>query len=93
METYSHSTTYEDREALKKAAWSGKHPNLHVIAIAHWMRCDAGVSIGDYISQWAAARPDGEASDLKQLYPLHGPRKIADDRSDWGSFDDYQADS
>jgi hypothetical protein len=85
METAeSHQNAYEQREALKKVSRAANHQMG--IVLAHWDRCAEIVSLSDYASQWAAARPDEEVAELKLIYPLRGPRMIADNCSDWNSY-------
>ncbi|MBB5320440.1 hypothetical protein [Marinobacter oulmenensis] len=80
--------TYQEREELKRFAAYGQCLHETVTMIAHWMRQDKPVPFSDYASNWAAAEQRKDVSAMREQWPLKGPRRIADNCSDWDSFND-----
>ena len=78
--------TYQEREDLKIFAASGKCLNETIAMIAHWMRQADPVPFSDYASNWAAAENRVDVSAMREQWPLRGPRRIADNCSDWNSY-------
>lgn len=80
--------TDEERATVKRLAY--ERPDVTqdlLVCIVQWQgHRRTRVPFTEYVSQWAAARRDGEAMALKELYPLKGLRRIADDASDWDSY-------
>ncbi|MDV7210483.1 hypothetical protein [Azotobacter beijerinckii] len=78
--------TYAEREQLKQFAGEGKNLHETLTMIAHWMRQAEAVPFSDYAANWAAAEQRKDVEAMRQQWPLTGPRMIADNCSDWGSF-------
>lgn len=78
---------YHEREYLK---WHRCGDQAHevVMMIAHWHRQPKAVPFTDYAANWAAAETRRDVSKLREAWPLTGPRKIADNCTDWNSFGD-----
>jgi hypothetical protein len=81
-----HSMTFVEREQLKTFARGGKSLEELLIIVAYWMRCYQDVSFSDYAANWIAANTLDDVSAISAEWPLTGPRKIADNCSDWGSY-------
>jgi hypothetical protein len=81
----SHTMTYTERETLKDFARRGRNNDQIVILICHWMR-NHDVDFSTYAANWAAANSSEDVSAIQKQWPLTGPRMIADDCSNWGSF-------
>lgn len=83
---FPHVMTFAERESLKDFARSGRSLDQALIMIAHWMRCNIDVTFAGYAANWAEANQTDDVSALRQHWPLSGPRMIADNSSDWGSY-------
>lgn len=81
-----HCMTYSEREQLKAFARRGECLSDLLIAIAHWMRCEADVSFSKYVANWAVAHTQSDVSAIRSEWPLSSPRMIADGLTDWGSY-------
>jgi hypothetical protein len=80
--------TYQEREGLKQFAAQGKCLHKTVTMITHWMRQNEPVPFSDYAANWAAAENRVDVSAMRAEWPLKGPRRIADNCSDWNSYGD-----
>lgn len=75
--------TYDEREALKSFSREGKNLEEALIMIAHWMRQETKIQFSEYAANWAAAHQERDVTAMREKWPLVGPRKIADNGSDW----------
>lgn len=82
----AHYMTYGEREVLKNFARRGEILAEMLIMIAHWMRCDMGVSFSAYAANWAVAQVNFETPAIQEQRPLTSPRMIADRFSTWGGY-------
>ena len=82
------SMTYVEREGLKRFAALGVNLHETITMIAHWERQVEHVGFSEYAANWVAARNRKDLSAMRKTWPLEGPRKIADNCSDWDSYGD-----
>lgn len=80
--------TYQEREDLKRFAANGNCLHETITMITHWMRQNEAVPFSVYASNWAAAENRRDVSAMRAHWPLRGPRRIADNCSDWNSYGD-----
>jgi len=82
----THSMSYAEREALKQFADRGECLADTLLMITHWMRQTQDVSFTGYASNWSEAnRLTRKIEEMRNAWPLHGPRFIANGSSEWGS--------
>lgn len=77
---------YQEREHLKRFSDDEAHQKeliwvIHMIS--NWHRQDVKVKFHDYASNWAEAQKTLEIPAMRSWWKLTGPRKIADNYSDW----------
>ena len=87
MTEHSFQMTYDERETLKRFADAGECLADALTMIAHWMRQSAAVSLSEYAAHWAAAEQRRDVEAMRQFWPLSTPRMIADNCSEWGSYE------
>lgn len=74
--------TYDEREHLKRIDFEDQAHEV-IKMICHWHRQSRPVPFSLYAANWAAAEKRRDVSKLREAWPQSGPRKIADNCSDW----------
>lgn len=80
--------TYQEKEKLKRFAQRGANLPQALTMLANWHAQSVEVAFSEYAAQWAAAEQLDDVRAIRETWPLKGPRMIADNCAEWGSFGD-----
>lgn len=76
----------EDANAIKEIVRAGVEAVPCGLVIVYWITCLVNVPFAVYAAHWIEANMPSGASAMRARWPLIGPRMIADNMSEWGSY-------